>query len=154
MAVNRIKIDASQLEVDQASFRNGVEFVTGVSPFDIPEEMYGEFNEGSQKLTIQFGYLDDEPETEDAPAEVIEDAKLVLKDDGILWYVGKHSGRLRKLEILNPGRELNREMIAGMLQRMRRELHVSRKGGVVSKSRNFDITGQVIERNAERFFAF
>lgn len=66
---------------------DGVKIELSVSPYDIPSEVRGDFDEGRRRFVIEFKYLQDEPWI------------LRASEPHVALRIGKHSHRLYGVEV-------------------------------------------------------
>ncbi len=83
-----IKINPSEYDEPRTETIRGVDVEVFLSPYEIPREVSGYYDEGVKKFMIVFKYIGDGEATE-----------AVKEDDFITAIVGRQSHRLYRLEL-------------------------------------------------------
>lgn len=83
-----ISIDSSTLQDKQVEKKYGVKIVIGLSPFDIPEAVRGDYNARLDRFVIEFKYLGG-----------TEDLVIGFEDKELSLWFGKKSGCLYKIHV-------------------------------------------------------
>jgi hypothetical protein len=82
-----IKIEPESLGKPETKMVSGVEIRLLVSPYDLPQQVRGMYDDAIKKFVIDFSYLDS------------EETKTEKIDKYLTAFAGKNSGRLYKIQI-------------------------------------------------------
>ena len=84
-----IQVDQKTVNPPRLERHQGVNLQVMVSPYDVPEAIRGEYDQGIKKFVVELKYLS----AEEPPYEKL------TKGGGIVLYVGERTKRIYRIEI-------------------------------------------------------
>jgi len=139
-----ITLDPKKLNPNEHEDIDGVEIIVGLSPYDIPEGVRGDYSDEVNEFVIEFKYLDNEE------ALIAES-----HDEYITLMVGEHSQRLYAIHVdvdrLRTGsislQMLIPETVQGALERLKT------RGRTRNRLQHYDLANAVIRKNKDKILA-
>jgi hypothetical protein len=134
-----IEVDQRKLAAPRREVVNGVEMQVFVSPYDVPQAIRGAYDDSKHRFAIELKYVgDDEPLESRQP------------HDNVVMFVGKESGRLKRIEI-----DVDRLNVSAVALKIISAIDSFAKQSHTFRRRtNYDAAKKAIEGQSRRLFEF